>query len=100
MDSEARQMHRRAVTVAIAATVVALLGQHAASRTSKESLSGVRHRLGDAWLVSQTPRAVWGTAPDVREFGRPPAVWTKPGGECPSGKNSPPPQLALRDERS
>jgi len=97
MDIEARQMHRRGVTVAVAATVVALLGQHAASRTSNDSAA--RQRLGDAWLANQVPRAVWGTPSDLRDLGRSPAIRAKRGGECPSGKQSPPPQLALRDDK-
>jgi len=99
MDIEAWQMHRRAVSVAVAATVVALLGQHAASRTSDDSLSAARQRLGDAWLANQVPRAVWGTPSDLRDLVRSPAIRAKRGGECPSGNHSAPSQLALRDDK-
>jgi hypothetical protein len=94
MDIEARQIQRRAIGVAAAATMAVALAQHAASRASADAPSADRQLHGDAGLADGVHPEAWGLTGDPE--GRP-AIRGKPGSACPSGVHTAAPQLAQWD---
>jgi hypothetical protein len=97
MDIEARQIQRRAIGVAAAATMAVALGQHAASRASADALSAVRQLHGDAGLADGVHPDAWGLTGDPEGPAGRPSIRVKPGSACPSGVHIAAPQLAQWD---
>ncbi len=97
MDIETRRMHRRAVAVAAAATIVVVLGQHAALRARMDSLSSDRQPLGEAGPAAPIHSRGWGLIGGVKDSRRRAAVRAKRGGERPADAHAAAPQLARWD---
>lgn len=100
MDIEARQMYRRAVAVAAAATVSVALGEHAATRTPSSAPFTDRRAVEQAWGLDRVPAASWSATGDAGGFERRPAVQVKRASACPSRKPTAAPQLARSDGAS
>lgn len=97
MDMETRQMHRRAVAVAAVATIIAVLGQHAALRARAHSPSSDNPLLGEPRLADPIHRRDLDLTGGVKgSLGRA-AARAKRGGACPAGASGAAPQLARWD---